>query len=426
MPPKQKQNADSRLETLKREIAELRDKGDVEKEKFVLYGQCIEAIDARIAAKYERDTAHAKSSFSTRIEKSKTMVGVKELKDKFVLMSDHSDLLVLEENASFATDDTMGPDIDPIENLLVDTIDDSNSVAINEDCKYVDPMENLLVDTIGANAIVSNEDCKMVVVYDVSASKAQLIAANPKHNGIIVANTGVLIADCCKIVEDGAHVGRAVLGQADWRTQGVCVDDKNKYDCKLDTKFENTNLYLLEESTIHLKKIKAFGCTICSLVNSLDGDYDFQVTDFNLGFHCAAIVSELNNTLLTSSDHDIAFGYGCETSFGLLSYLEYFENKDLDSFDGYFENKDLDSFDGYFENKDLDSFDGASAGYSATLMFDAVSTLELDNHGASAGCGPGNLFGLLSYLEYFEMSGVTSLTVYSDTDVASVESLDNG
>ena len=48
MPPKQKQNADSRLETLKREIAELRDKGDVEKEKFVLYGQRIEAIDARI------------------------------------------------------------------------------------------------------------------------------------------------------------------------------------------------------------------------------------------------------------------------------------------------------------------------------------------------------------------------------------------
>ena len=59
-------------------------------------------------------------------------------------------------------------------------------------------------------------------------------------------------------------------------------------------------------------------------------------------------------------------------------------------------------------------------------MFDAVSTLELDDHGASAGCGPGNLFGLLSYLEYFEMSGVTSLTVYSDTDVANVESLDNG
>ena len=129
---------------------------------------------------------------------------------------------------------------------------------------------------------------------------------------------------------------------------------------------------------------------------------ELKVVDMNLGFHCAAIVSKLNNTLLISSDHDIAFGYGCETSFGLLSYLEY------------------------FENKDLDSFDGASAGYSATLMFDAVSTLELDNHGASAGCGPGNLFGLLSYLEYFEMSGVTSLTVYSDTDVANVESLDNG
>ena len=105
---------------------------------------------------------------------------------------------------------------------------------------------------------------------------------------------------------------------------------------------------------------------------------------------------------LELGSHGVGARCGPGSSFGLLSYLEY------------------------FENKDLDSFDGASAGYSATLMFDAVSTLELDNHGASAGCGPGNLFGLLSYLEYFEMSGVTSLAVCSDTAVANVESLDNG
>ena len=48
MPPKQKQNADSRLEILKREIAELKDKYDAQKEKFVHHSQCIEAIDARM------------------------------------------------------------------------------------------------------------------------------------------------------------------------------------------------------------------------------------------------------------------------------------------------------------------------------------------------------------------------------------------
>ena len=200
-------------------------------------------------------------------------------------------------------------------------------------------------------------------------------------------------ANCCKIVEDGAHELYRI------GSQSVCVCDKDKCDFKLDTEFGNTNLCLLGESTIHLKKIEVLGCT----VYSLDGDHDFQITDFNFGFyfarldllaqcildttdvHCKYVFDTImflengESCLSTLATNGVDAGCGPGNSFGLLSYLEYFENKDLDSFDG-----------------------------------------------ASAGCGPGNLFGLLSYLEYFEMSGVTSLTVYSDTDVANVKSLDNG
>ena len=107
----------------------------------------------------------------------------------------------------------------------------------------------------------------------------------------------------------------------------------------------------------------------------MDGDYDFQITDFNFGFYFARLDLLAQYIVDTTDVH-------CKYVFDTIMFLEKGES--------------------------------------------CLSTLELDSHGVGAGCGPENLFGLLSYLEYFEMSGVTSLTVYSDTDVANVESLDNG
>ena len=48
MPPKQKQNTDSRLELLKREIAELKEKHEAHNEKFIHHGQRIEVVNAKI------------------------------------------------------------------------------------------------------------------------------------------------------------------------------------------------------------------------------------------------------------------------------------------------------------------------------------------------------------------------------------------
>ena len=76
MPPKQKQNTDSRLELLKREIAELKEKYDAQTETFVHHGQRIEAINARIG------------NIDQRFDRMQDVNDILELEDRFILRSD--------------------------------------------------------------------------------------------------------------------------------------------------------------------------------------------------------------------------------------------------------------------------------------------------------------------------------------------------
>jgi hypothetical protein len=316
-----------------------------------------DATDLNVdASKAQFDMLDASSAQSIELKVVDMNLGfhcaaiVSKLNNTLLISSDHDIAFGKDESASEAQliDDGGASKAQPIDDMSASKaqlIDDNAACATNEE-----EVNKLKVQVESLIAVLS-VGCKLQSI-DLS------FGFRHKHSQLKLAQLDV---DDCTMVEV--------------YDANCCFDDKNKYDCKLDTKFENTNLCLLWKSTIHLKKIKAFGCTIYSLVNSLGGDYDFQITDFNFGFYFAHLDPLVEYILDTT---DVHYKYVFDT----IMFLEKGES--------------------------------------------CLSTLELDSHGVGAGCGPGNLFGLLSYLEYFEMSGVTSRAVYSDAVVANVESLDNG
>ena len=114
---------DERLEKLQRQIVELDARYKQINDDQVAAIQRFEALESEmIKARSKRDAEYKMclkagtdadlddDEDDIKIDFDPMMVGVKELKDKFVLISDHSDLLVLE-----ATDDMMGLNMDPIE-----------------------------------------------------------------------------------------------------------------------------------------------------------------------------------------------------------------------------------------------------------------------------------------------------------------------
>ena len=109
----------------------------------------IRANAALEAAKSEKDIAHVKSSFSTRIEKSET----KLLKNKVRPPSYWKRLRRREE--------------------MREEAEKAKNVAVKE--IGAKKIENDAAKAANENSVVINEDCKMVVVNDVGASKAQPI-----------------------------------------------------------------------------------------------------------------------------------------------------------------------------------------------------------------------------------------------------------
>ena len=212
-----------------------------------------DATDLNVdASKAQFDMLDASSAQSIELKVVDMNLGfhcaaiVSKLNNTLLVSSDHDIAFGKDESASEAQliDDGGASKAQPIDDMSASKaqlIDDNAACATNEE-----EVNKLKVQVESLIAVLS-VGCKLQSI-DLS------FGFRHKHSQLKLAQLDV---DDCTMVEV--------------YDANCCFDDKNKYDCKLDTKFENTNLCLLGEFTIHLKKIQALGYT----TYSLDDDYDF-------------------------------------------------------------------------------------------------------------------------------------------------------